>query len=98
MKIPEKIRIGGVDYEIKYEEKLNNGASLAYGHIDYDRALIRIAKDIQNQQGECQTLLHEMLHGIAKHFELPIESDEKTIDAIARGIYMVIKDNPGVFL
>ncbi|MGN6710713.1 hypothetical protein [Anaerocolumna jejuensis] len=98
MKIPENVRIGGIKYEVKYEERLNNGTSLAYGHIDYDRAIIRLASDLQSEQGECQTLLHEILHGISKHFELDIESDENTIDALARGLYMVIADNPEMFV
>lgn len=98
MKIPEYVRIGGIKYEVKYEKRLNNGTSLAYGHIDYDRAIIRLAPDLQSEQGECQTLLHEILHGISKHFELDIESDEYTIDALARGLYMVIADNPEMFV
>ena len=97
MKIPEKIRIGGVVYDVKYEDRLNNGTNLAYGHIDYDKALIRLAPNLQDYQGECLTFLHEILHGIAKHFGLKIESDEKTIDALARGLYMVISDNPEIF-
>lgn len=97
MKIPEKVRIGGVVYDVQYEDRLNDGTSLAYGHIDYDKALIRLAPNLQSQQGECQTLLHEIMHGIAKHFELKIENDEKTIDVLARGLYMVISDNPEIF-
>lgn len=29
MQIPEKIRIGGVDYTIEYEERLNDGVNLS---------------------------------------------------------------------
>lgn len=98
MKIPEKIRIGGVDYDVKYEERLNNGTQLAYGHIDYEKALIRIDVNLMGHQGKCQTLLHEMLHGIAKHFDLKVETDEDTIDQLAKGLYMVIVDNPDMFI
>lgn len=97
MTIPKKIRIAGVDYDIKFEERLNNGVRLAYGHIDYDKATIRIDTDLSEQQGKCQTLLHEILHGIAKHFELEVEGDEDTIDKLAKGLYMVIADNPDMF-
>jgi len=97
MKIPDKVRIGGVDYTVKYEERLNNGSQLAYGHIDYDKALIRLASDLQSKQGECRTLLHEILHGIAHHFGLSIEDDEDTISKLAKGLYMVITDNPKLF-
>ena len=97
MKIPDKVRIGGVDYAVKYEERLNNGVRLAYGHIDYEKALIRISSEMQTEQGECQTLLHEILHGIARHFELAVGEDEDTIDKLAKGLYMVIVDNPEAF-
>jgi len=97
MKIPDSVRIGGVVYAVRYEKRLNNGSNLAYGHIDYDKALIRLASNLQSFQGECQTFLHEILHGIAKHFGLDVEDDEETIDKLARGLYMVIADNPDIF-
>lgn len=97
MNIPDKVRIAGTDYAVKYEERLNNGVNLAYGHIDYDKAIIRIDENLREQQGKCQTLLHEILHGIAKHFDLDVEKDEDTIDKLAKGLYMVIADNEGMF-
>ena len=97
MRTPDKLRIGGVDYAVQYEERLNNGTNLAYGHIDFHKALIRLAPDLQTEQGEKQTLLHEMLHGIAKHFELAVGDDEDTIDKLSKGLYMVIEDNPDMF-
>lgn len=97
MTIPDKVRIAGKDYAIKYEERLNNGANMAYGHIGYDNALIRLDPDAQEYQGECQTLLHEILHGICNHYKLAINDDEDTIDKLANGLYMVIADNPGMF-
>jgi hypothetical protein len=97
VKIPDNVRIGGVDYAVKYEERLNNGSQLAYGHIDYDKAVIRIDSSLKEHQGKCQTLLHEILHGVAKLFELEVETDEDTIDKLAKGLYMVISDNPTLF-
>ncbi|MCM1564916.1 MAG: hypothetical protein NC238_02970 [Dehalobacter sp.] len=97
MNIPEKVRIGGTNYEIREEDRLNDGSRLAYGHIDFDRALIRLDSNLQDQQGKCKTLLHEILHGIAKHFELAVGDDEDTIDKLAKGLYMVISDNSKMF-
>lgn len=97
MRIPERVRIGGVDYAVIHEERLNNGQNLAYGRIDYDKAEIRLAEHLQSAQGECQTLLHEILHGIANHFGLAINEEEDSIDKLASGLYMVLKDNPEMF-
>ena len=34
MKIPESVRIHGVEYPVKYTANLNDGVNLCYGHID----------------------------------------------------------------
>ena len=43
MKIPESVRIGGVEYAVEYVSHLNNGVTLAYGHIDYDNCKIELS-------------------------------------------------------
>jgi len=97
MKIPEKVKIGGTNYAVKYEDRLNTGSNMAYGHIDYERALIRIEPNIQGEQGKFKTLLHEIIHGITHHFDLKLDEDEDTIDRLATGLHMVIVDNPDIF-
>jgi hypothetical protein len=98
MNIPDKVRIGGMDYEIKYEARLNDGSQLLCGQIDYNNTIIKLAPNLQSNQNECQTLLHEIIHGIVHHFELEIDGDEDTVDKLAKGLYMVISDNPDMFL
>jgi hypothetical protein len=99
MKIPKKVRIGGVDYEVKYEERLNDGSQLAYGHIDFDTMFIRLAPKLQTQQGEHITLLHEIMHGIVHDRGINFkEYDEETIvNQLAKGFYQMLKDNPDIF-
>lgn len=96
MKIPEKLRIGGVDYAVKREERIisEEGRALV-GQINYDQSLIRIEPAVQDAQGQCRTLLHEVLHGLEHHFKLDLEEDE--IDSLANGLYMVVMDNPEIF-
>ena len=43
MKIPESVRIGGVEYAISYVENLRHGNQLAYGQIDYDNYKIELS-------------------------------------------------------
>lgn len=97
MNIPEVIRIGGVDYSIIYKENLNTGGQLALGFCDFDNAKIELASNLQGEQGIKQTFIHEILHAICNHFELELNSDEDSIDKLAKGLYMVIKDNPDLF-
>jgi predicted Zn-dependent protease with MMP-like domain len=98
MTIPDRIRIGGVEYAVKMEERIidDNGRALC-GQIDYNTAIIRLEPNIQDEQGKKHTLIHEIMHGIAKHFGLSINEDEDVIDKLATGMYMVIADNPEMF-
>lgn len=93
MKIPEIIRIGGVDYSVRNDEHLNDGENVCYGHIDFEKSAIRLHSGNQCHQHKCQTLLHELLHGIAHHANLEIEDEEKVIDTLSKGLYQVLQDN-----
>lgn len=95
MKIPESIRIGGVDYSIVDKAGLNTGTNVAYGHIDYQKSIIELNPDIQDHQKKCLTLWHEIIHGVVEHANIDlVESNEEAIvDTIAKGVYQVLQDN-----
>ncbi len=94
MKIPESIRIAGVEYKVQLVPNLNNGVNLAYGHIDYDNAIIELSSTIgKDYQHKCITLWHEILHGIRENNGMEIENEEAIVDMFAKGIYQVLQDN-----
>lgn len=95
MKIPETIRIGGVDYAITERAGLNDGAQVLCGQISYPETEIRLNPDeCGNAQFQGQVLWHEILHGIANHSNLELgEKEENIIDTFAKGIYQVLQDN-----
>jgi hypothetical protein len=94
MKIPTKIRIGGVDYKIIEKECITSGANSLSGNIDYGANEITLATENYGHQFKCVVLLHEILHGIAEHASLDLGRDkEKIIDVFAYGIYQVLQDN-----
>ena len=94
MKIPNSVRIGGVEYSVEYVENLNNGVNLAYGHIDYDNCVIELSATVgKKKKKRCHTLWHEILHGIREHAGLEIENEEAVVDMFAKGIYQVLQDN-----
>ena len=98
MKIPEKIRIGGVDHPVSYEERLNDGEHMLRGQINYCTNEIKLLPDHKGSQGELQTLWHEIVHGICQHFDMDIRDNEDIVDKLAKGVYMVIADNPDMFV
>ena len=94
MKIPESIRIGGVEYEIQYKDNLRDGNRLLYGQINYDDCVIYLSTtDGTGHQHMCITLLHEILHGIREHAGFEIEDEEKVVDILSKGLYQVLQDN-----
>ena len=94
MKIPDSIRINGVEYKIVYTPYLNNGTNLAYGHIDYENCLIELSETCgTSHEKRCLTLWHEILHGIRESNGMEIEKEEEIVEMFSRGIYQVLQDN-----
>lgn len=94
MKIPESVRIAGVEYAVLYVPHLNNGVNLAYGHIDYEKSVIELSATIGTEyQKMCKTLWHEILHGIIENNGMEVENEEAVVDMFAKGIYQVLQDN-----
>ena len=94
MKIPESIRIGGVEYEVQYAENLRIGTELVYGYIDYDNSTITLSTtDGAGHQHQCITLWHEILHGIREHSGMNIDNEEAIVEMFSKGIYQVLQDN-----
>lgn len=100
MEIPNKVRIGSVDYEVTVEDKtIVLDAVQCKGKIDYEYHKINIDSSIHDKQGQEQTFLHELIHGIVRERNLNLENtDEETIvDGLAIGLHQVIRDNPEIF-
>lgn len=100
LKIPGKIRIGSIDYNVELtEETLVCDGVEVKGWIDYDNSLIKINKSIQSIQSLEQTFLHEVVHGIVHDRGLVFdEKEEKIVDEIAKGIHQLIRDNKNLLL
>ena len=93
MKIPDKVKIGGIIYSIKLiSGKVENDLHERnyIGRIDHEQCTITVDKDI-NEQRMVNSLLHEIAHGIEYLYQ--IEISEKDIDRFANGFYQVLKDN-----
>ena len=94
MKIPNSVRIAGVEYEVVTIPNLMNGATAAYGHIDYENSRIELSDTFGTEhQKRCQILWHEILHGIRENNGMEIENEEAVVDMFAKGIYQVLQDN-----
>lgn len=94
MKIPKKVRIGGVDYRIGFAENVRLGNDICYGTIDYSESVINLSStDSTGHQHRCITLWHEILHGIFEHACTHPKNEEEVVEVLSKGIYQVLQDN-----
>ena len=56
MKIPESVRIAGVEYKVNIVPNLMNGSTAAYGHIDYDNSTIELSDTCCDVKGGARSI------------------------------------------
>ena len=94
MKIPESIRIGGMEYQVRYTPQLNDGVNLCYGKIDFEKSCIQLNGSMElSHEKLCVVLLHEILHGIRNYAGIEIAEEEAVVEMFAKGLYQVLQDN-----
>lgn len=85
-----KVKIGAFDYEVKYDDRLEENGQL--GRINLTKSTIGIRPDM-SPDIERMTLLHEVIHGIL--FQAGYrDMDERAVDLLAHGLVQVAQDNP----
>ena len=90
-KLPEVIRIGGIDYSVKPIENLREGNTNLNGHILYNDCEIRIEDDM-NDSIKWVTIWHETIHGLLEHAGMG-NHDENLVIALGYGITQALRDN-----
>lgn len=92
MKIPKKIKIGGMVYTVhRNVERLSFGDD-AMGEIHYIANTIELSSQIYGTPREEQTLIHEIIHAILKEYGYD-EQDEGIVERLSSGIYALLQDN-----
>lgn len=100
MKIPDSVRISGVEYAIVTKPNLRDSSRLLCGRIDYNTATIYLSEtDCQSDEFRCVVLWHEIIHGILEDRGVQLDEDveESVCEALSRGIYQVLQDNAHKF-
>lgn len=95
--IPKKVKVGGLVYKVRQVDKVNrtnSPDSETVGLWEPRDTVIYLKKDMDRQAKELY-FLHELFHAIFEHCN--IEQAEDKVDLLAHALYMVAKDNPGVF-
>ena len=95
MNIPSEVKISCYNYKVNMiDGPVIDGNDVCYGNIQFDKGIINIANINSDDLQKC-TLIHECLHGINDIVEAKLNEDQTRL--MAKGLYTFIKDNPNVF-
>lgn len=97
MKIPKKVKVGGITYKVKEVNSINRINEVdgkTVGLWEPAKSVIYLDKNLEKQAKE-KFYLHELFHAIFEHCN--IEQAEDKVELLSTALYMVIKDNPGMF-
>ena len=88
MAIPNKLKIGGFDIEVKFKEDIVIDRQHG-GEYSPRELTIYLDPALKKRHGEI--LLHEIIEALCDAYDLDI--DHHHILALGRGLYQVLKDN-----
>lgn len=101
MNIQGKVRIGSMDYDVILtdEKIISQDGEECLGLTDHNLHEIKISTNLQNEQGQEKTFLHELIHAMIKERNLDFEwnTEEILAEDLSAILYQVIRDNPEMF-
>lgn len=89
MKIPKKLKVGGLVYKIK-EVDVVDGSTENWGYCNRKDLIIEIRKDMAKERKE-ETFLHELLHACDHQGDFFVSIE--TLNNFNYILYQVLKDN-----
>lgn len=101
MNMQGKVRVGSMDYDVILtdEKIINQDGEECLGLTDHNLHEIKISTNLQNEQGQEKTFLHELIHAMIEERNLDFESitEEILAEDLSTILYQVIRDNPEMF-
>ena len=95
MKIPKKIKVGGLEYKVLQGYAFKETELM--GQVSHSQTEIRLNNidpygvQYPNQKKE-ECFVHEIIHAIDSVYNNN-SLEEKTVDRLSQGLYQVLKDN-----
>lgn len=96
MKIPKKIKVAGLEYNVSTNVKFTQNADLC-GQCDHQAQEIRIAgktsTNVNRKRDSVEeTFIHEMLHAIDRNYNNS-QLKEAQVTRLGTGLYQTLKDS-----
>lgn len=87
-----KVKVGGLTYEIKKEKNLIDDNQECFGVCDRRNLVIKMNDSI-NEQRYNQTLIHEIMHAVFDEAGLDLENEEDIVNRLSLVWYQVLTEN-----
>jgi hypothetical protein len=94
MKLPTELTIGHQAYEILSRPQGWMRDTQNYGSCDAHTQTINIVTEDVSNVCITNTLVHEVLHGLFREYNLPEDHEEHVVTCLANGLCQVVRDNP----
>lgn len=94
MVVPKKVKILYKEYTVESVNNLHNESADLYGQIHYLPEKIYLNSESLEEQKKA-TLIHEVVHGLDDMYGIGLK--EKQVEKLGNALYMLIRDNPGMF-
>lgn len=97
MEIPDKVKIGGIEYTVKRSTRHWGNDVNVDGEIIYDRGIIKLREDSeQSKDYKDIVFIRAVMYGIFHHMCVD-KGDGTLIEVISQGLHEVIRDNQNIF-
>lgn len=93
MNIPDKIKVGGNVYPIRFVENMGIDRNL-YGNTNHSVGFIEIDASLVGQTKK-STFIHEMLHALDNVYDIGLS--EHQVSLLEAALYAFLEDNVWVF-
>lgn len=93
--LPGSVRIAGINYVVEQERGSEALETKNSGRINHETATITLDQNEPDWRKR-KVLLHELVHGIERHFGNGLEHTEEHTEALESGLWCVFNDNPGL--
>jgi hypothetical protein len=91
MKIPEKVRVCGLNYDVKMSDTLYLDEG-CYGTHNPSSMVITIQNHTVDKDRQMQVFIHELIHAVDLHY-LNSKLTEDQVNQVANGVYQILADN-----
>lgn len=91
--LPDRIKIGGVDYTVEQVDGLRDGNESLNGWIQYNECKILVDAGLSPQRQRI-VIWHEVVHGLLEHAGIEEDRSEHMVVALGYGIVQALRDNP----